>query len=73
MPPAASAAALDADAEARAASYGGPEVLAHSLGRPLPVVGIPACVKLLPPHPFHSVGDKYLRAVRCDARCPLPP
>jgi putative glutamine amidotransferase len=28
-----------------------------------PVVGIPCCVKVLGPHPFHVVGDKYMRAV----------
>ena len=28
-----------------------------------PVIGVPACVKELEGAPFHSVGDKYLRAV----------
>ena len=28
-----------------------------------PVIGLPACVKQLEGTPFHSVGDKYLRAV----------
>lgn len=28
-----------------------------------PLVGIPCCVKELGPHPFHVVGDKYIRAV----------
>ncbi len=28
-----------------------------------PVIGVPACVKQLDNSPFHSVGDKYLRAV----------
>jgi putative glutamine amidotransferase len=28
-----------------------------------PVIGVPACVKQLEGTPFHSVGDKYLRAV----------
>lgn len=30
---------------------------------PRPVVGIPCCVKQLGHHPFHAVGDKYIRAV----------
>ncbi len=29
----------------------------------LPLVGIPCCVKTLGGHPFHVVGDKYVRAV----------
>jgi len=29
-----------------------------------PVVGIPADRRILGPHPFHCVGEKYLRAVR---------
>ncbi len=28
-----------------------------------PVIGVPACIKRLENSPFHSVGDKYLRAV----------
>ncbi len=28
-----------------------------------PVIGVPACVKRLDDSPFHSVGDKYLRAI----------
>jgi putative glutamine amidotransferase len=28
-----------------------------------PVVGVPACVKFLPPHPYFAVGEKYVRAV----------
>ena len=31
--------------------------------RPLPLVGIPACTRQLGHHPFHVVGDKYVRAV----------
>jgi putative glutamine amidotransferase len=27
------------------------------------VIGVPACVRKIDDHPFHSVGDKYLRAV----------
>ncbi|MFE0757506.1 gamma-glutamyl-gamma-aminobutyrate hydrolase family protein [Inquilinus sp. NPDC058860] len=34
-----------------------------------PVVGIPACVKPLGAHPFHVVGDKYIRAVSEGADC----
>lgn len=30
---------------------------------PLPVVGIPADARQIGPHPFHAVGDKYVRAV----------
>lgn len=29
----------------------------------LPVIGIPACRKFIPPHPFHAVGEKYVAAV----------
>ena len=29
----------------------------------MPMVGIPACVKFIGPHPFHGVGEKYLTAV----------
>lgn len=28
-----------------------------------PVVGIPCCARHIDPHPFHIVGDKYIRAV----------
>jgi putative glutamine amidotransferase len=28
-----------------------------------PLIGVPACIKAIDNHPFHSVGDKYLRAV----------
>jgi putative glutamine amidotransferase len=28
-----------------------------------PVIGIVACVKTFGPHPFHAVGDKYVRAI----------
>jgi putative glutamine amidotransferase len=34
-----------------------------------PVVGVPACVKQLGAHPFHVVGDKYVRAVSEGADC----
>lgn len=27
------------------------------------MVGLPACVKFLPPHPYFAVGEKYVRAV----------
>jgi putative glutamine amidotransferase len=30
---------------------------------PLPVVGIPCCMRTIGSHPFHIVGDKYVRAV----------
>jgi putative glutamine amidotransferase len=30
---------------------------------PLPLVGVPACVRKLGHHPFHVAGDKYIRAV----------
>ncbi|MEQ8965793.1 MAG: gamma-glutamyl-gamma-aminobutyrate hydrolase family protein [Azospirillaceae bacterium] len=29
----------------------------------IPVVGVPACVKTIDPHPFHVAGDKYVRAI----------
>jgi putative glutamine amidotransferase len=29
----------------------------------LPVIGIPADQRMIGPHPFHAVGDKYVRAV----------
>ena len=35
-------------------------------GRP-PLVAIPACRKILPPHPFHVVGEKYVNAVAAAA------
>ncbi|WP_158047418.1 gamma-glutamyl-gamma-aminobutyrate hydrolase family protein [Skermanella pratensis] len=31
--------------------------------QPVPLVGIPACVRPLGHHPFHIAGDKYIRAV----------
>lgn len=34
-----------------------------------PVVGIPACTRQLGAHPFHIVGDKYIRAVSEGADC----
>ncbi len=34
-----------------------------------PVVGIPCDVKLLGPHPFHAVGEKYIAAVEGGAAC----
>ncbi|MAB12721.1 MAG: gamma-glutamyl-gamma-aminobutyrate hydrolase [Parvibaculum sp.] len=42
-----------------------------------PVVGIPCDVKMLGPHPFHAVGEKYIAAVDSAADCqpvllPLP-
>src|SRR3546814_16660220 len=30
---------------------------------PLPLVGVPACVLPVDGHPFHTVGDKYVRAL----------
>jgi putative glutamine amidotransferase len=30
---------------------------------PLPLVGIPSCVRPIGEHPFHVVGEKYIRAV----------
>lgn len=30
---------------------------------PTPLVGIPACARMMGPHPFHVAGDKYIRAV----------
>ena len=30
----------------------------------LPVVGVTACRKEIPPHPYHVVQDKYVTAVR---------
>ncbi|WP_114392310.1 gamma-glutamyl-gamma-aminobutyrate hydrolase family protein [Oleisolibacter albus] len=35
----------------------------------LPLVGIPADAREIGPHPFHVVGDKYIRAVSHGARC----
>ncbi|MDP1625930.1 gamma-glutamyl-gamma-aminobutyrate hydrolase family protein [Parvibaculum sp.] len=34
-----------------------------------PIVGIPCDVKMLGPHPFHAVGEKYLAAVDGGADC----
>lgn len=34
-----------------------------------PVVGIPCDVKMLGPHPFHAVGEKYINAVMGGAEC----
>lgn len=34
-----------------------------------PVVGIPACIKMLGEHPFHAVGAKYIDAVMLAADC----
>src|SRR3546814_16914103 len=30
---------------------------------PLPLVGVPACVRPVDGQPFHTVGDKYVRAL----------
>ncbi|MGQ9366345.1 gamma-glutamyl-gamma-aminobutyrate hydrolase family protein [Azospirillum sp. ST 5-10] len=30
---------------------------------PRPLIGIPACARMIGPHPFHVAGDKYVRAV----------
>ncbi len=32
-----------------------------------PVIGIPACRKFIPPHPFHAVGEKYVTAINVAA------
>ncbi|MBI1205789.1 MAG: gamma-glutamyl-gamma-aminobutyrate hydrolase family protein [Azospirillum sp.] len=34
-----------------------------TLASPLPLVGVPACIRDLGEQPFHVVGDKYLRAI----------
>lgn len=34
-----------------------------------PIVGIPACIKMLDEHPFHAVGAKYIEAVLNAAEC----
>lgn len=34
-----------------------------------PVVGIPCDVKMLGPHPFHAVGEKYIAALEGGAHC----
>ena len=34
-----------------------------------PVVGIPACRRMIDPHCYHIVGEKYLKAVADAARC----
>ena len=28
-----------------------------------PIIGVPACRRMLDPHPFHMVGEKYLQAL----------
>lgn len=43
-----------------------------------PVVGVPCDVKMLGPHPFHAVGEKYIAAIAEGADClpiliPVPP
>ena len=38
---------------------------------PVPLIGLPACVRDIGIHPFHVVGDKYMRAV-VDAAGGLP-
>jgi len=48
-----------------------------SLSSP-PVIGIPCDIKMLGPHPFHAVGEKYIRAVIDGAQglpllLPVPP
>lgn len=39
------------------------------MSRPLPLVGLPCDARDLGPHPFHVVGDKYIRAVSHGALC----
>ena len=34
-----------------------------------PIVGIPCDVKMLGPHPFHAVGEKYIAAIDGCADC----
>ena len=34
-----------------------------------PIVGIPACIKMLGQHPFHAVGAKYINAILNAADC----
>lgn len=34
----------------------------------LPTIGVSACRKIIPPHPFHAVGEKYLAAVSLASR-----
>lgn len=34
-----------------------------------PIVGIPACIKMLGEHPFHAVGAKYINAIINAADC----
>ena len=36
---------------------------------PVPLVGLPACAREIGIHPFHIVGDKYMRAVAEAAGC----
>ena len=36
---------------------------------PVPLVGLPACAREIGIHPFHVVGDKYMRAVAEAAGC----
>ena len=36
---------------------------AMSAHRPLPLIGIPSCVREIGIHPFHAVGEKYVNAV----------
>ena len=38
-------------------------------GEAPPLVGIPCCAKQVGAHPFHAVGDKYVRAVSDGAAC----
>ena len=48
----------------------------HHGSRKRPVIGIPADRRMIGPHPFHAVGEKYARAVlrsgRCACRCSSP-
>jgi len=39
---------------------------------PKPIIGVPADRRVLPPHPFHMVGEKYIAAlVDCSGALPL--
>jgi putative glutamine amidotransferase len=36
---------------------------------PHPLIGVPACIKTIDGHAFHSAGDKYVRAILVAAEC----
>lgn len=41
----------------------------NSMKQKRPIVGIPACIKMLGQHPFHTVGAKYINAIIHAAEC----